>query len=219
MCKVSSNAGMTDWKQTLIQGYRDFRAGDYIAQKALYEELGTKGQAPKILLIGCIDSRVDPSDIFNAYPGQMFVARNVANIVPPVDPTAGFHGTSAAIEFAVTALNVEMIVVMGHESCGGIQGCLSGMGHDPDGGYVGKWVSLMNDVADRVRGRGVSGDALQYEMELENVRQSLDNLMTFDFVRERVEAGTLALQGAYFSIIQAKLLMSNDAGAFEEVAV
>jgi len=112
------------WKAKLEAGYHGFREGDYIKQKMLYENLGTDGQQPKIMLIACSDSRVDPTDIFNAYPGEMFVVRNVANIVPPLDETSGYHGTSAAIEYAVKNLEVQEIVVLGHESCGGIKGCL-----------------------------------------------------------------------------------------------
>jgi len=205
-------------KDELVAGYRAFRAGDYQNQKDLYEELGTKGQKPKVLLIGCIDSRVDPSDIFNAYPGQMFVARNVANLVPASDASQSFHGTTAAIEFAVQVVGVEMIVVMGHESCGGIKGCLAGLGHDPDGGYVNKWVSQINHVHDRLKARGLSEESMQLEMELETVRQSLDNLMKYDFIKEKVEAGKLSLQGAYFSIIKAKLLMADEKGVFSEVS-
>ena len=145
----------------------------------------------------------------------MFVARNVANIVPPLKTPGGFHSTLAAIEYAVTVLKVEMIVVMGHESCGGIQGCLDGMGHDPEAGYVGKWVSVINDVRDRVLEKGYPKEELTFQMELEGVRQSLTNLMTFSFVREAVERGDLKLQGAYFSIIQARLMLSNDEGRFE----
>ncbi|MEP3891574.1 MAG: carbonic anhydrase [Hellea sp.] len=203
------------WKNRLIQGYRDFRAGDYKAQKALYEELGTHGQSPKVMLIACSDSRADPSDIFNAYPGEMFVTRNVANIVPPMDTPEGYHGTSATIEYAVKVLKVEVIVIMGHESCGGIQGCLDGMGHDPDAGFVGKWVSIINDVRDRVLARGLPKDQISFEMELEGIRQSMTNLMTFPFVRDAVESGELRLQGAYFSIIKARLMMANEAGEFE----
>ncbi len=208
---------MTDRKDKLIAGYRAFRAGDYKAQKKLYEELGTHGQSPKVMLIACSDSRVDPTDIFDAYPGEMFVTRNVANIVPPLDDSEGYHGTSATIEYAVKVLKVEMIVVMGHESCGGIQGCLDGMGHDPDAGYVGKWVSIINSVRDRVLARGLPEGEVPLQMELEGVRQSQANLMTFPFVREAVEAGHLKLQGAYFSIIQARLMLSNDDGEFELV--
>jgi len=206
---------MIDRKDKLIAGYKAFRAGDYKAQKKLYEELGTKGQNPKVMLIACSDSRVDPTDIFNAYPGEMFVARNVANIVPPCDADDGFYGTAAIIEYAVRVLKVEMIVVMGHESCGGIQGCLDGMGHDPEAGYVGKWVSLMNNARERVLARKLDDDKVVFEMELEGVRESMANLLSYPFVKEAVETGTLKLQGAYFSIIQARLMMSNDKNEFE----
>ena len=206
---------MTTWKDRLIEGYREFRAGDFKDQKALYEKLGTHGQNPKVMLIACSDSRADPSDIFNAYPGEMFVLRNVANIVPPADATESFEGVAAAIEYAVTVLKIEALVVMGHESCGGIAGCLAGMGHDPDAGYVGKWVSIINDVRDRVLARKLPEEHVAFQMELEGIRQSMTNLMTFPFVQEAVESGHLKLQGAYFSIIKAKLMMANDAGEFE----
>jgi len=205
------------YKKRLIKGYQDFRAGDYPEQKALYEKLGTNGQDPDIMLIACCDSRADPSDIFDAYPGEMFVVRNVANIVPPLDESGGYHGTSSAIEYAVKVLSVESIVVMGHESCGGIQGCLDGMGHDPDAGYVGKWVSLLNETRDRVLKRDLDSEELSFEMELEGVRQSLTNLMTFPFVADAVKAGKLTLQGAYFSIIKARLMLSDERGAFHVV--
>lgn len=208
---------MTSWKARLIEGYREFRAGDFKDQKALYEKLGTHGQNPKVMLIACSDSRADPSDIFNAYPGEMFVLRNVANIVPPADATESFEGVAAAIEYAVTVLKIEALVVMGHESCGGITGCLAGMGHDPDAGYVGKWVSIINDVRERILARNLPEDQVSFEMELEGIRQSMTNLMTFPFVQEAVESGHLKLQGAYFSIIQAKLMMANEAGEFELV--
>jgi len=208
---------MAGWKDRLVKGYQAFRAGDFKEQKALYETLGTKGQNPEVMLIGCADSRVDPSDIFNAYPGEMFVARNVANLVPPFDASDGFHGTSAAIEYAVTVLGVKAIVILGHESCGGIAGCLAGMGEDPEAGFVGRWVSLINDVRDRVVANASDETDKQNEMEHEAIRQSLENLMTFPFVREAVEDGRLELQGAYFSITKARLMMANEKGEFVEV--
>jgi carbonic anhydrase len=204
-------------KIALIRGYKSFRAGDYTEQKKLYEKLGKHGQHPKIMLIACADSRVDPTDIFDAYPGEMFVVRNVANIVPPVDPKGGYHGTSASIEYAVKEIGVESIVVMGHESCGGIQGCLQGLGDDPEAGYVNKWLSLITNVRDKVKARKVPDKDLQFEMELENVRQSIRNLETFDFVRKAIEEDRLKLQGAYFSIIRARLLLSDEDGNFTEV--
>ena len=210
---------MNALKADLIKGYQEFRAGDYPAQKALYENLGTKGQAPKVMLIACADSRVDPTDIFNAYPGEMFVARNVANLVPAPENNDTYHSTMAAVEYAVTVIGVEMIVVLGHESCGGIQGCIAGLGHKPEGGYVNRWVSQINHVHERVKAKGISDECMQFEMELETIRQSIANLEKFDFVKAKMEAGTLALQGAYFSIIQARLMLANDALEFETIEV
>jgi carbonic anhydrase len=204
-------------KIALIRGYKSFRAGDYAEQKALYERLGKFGQHPKVMLIACADSRVDPTDIFDAYPGEMFVVRNVANIVPPSDVTEGFHCTLASIEYAVKELEVESIVVMGHESCGGVKGCLAGMGTDENAGFVGRWLSLINDVRDTVMAKNIPEDKIQFETELENVRHSIENLMTYDFVREAVEEDRLKLQGAYFSIISARLLMSDEDGNFNEI--
>ena len=204
-------------KIALIRGYKSFRAGDYTEQKALYEKLGKHGQHPKIMLIACADSRVDPTDIFDAYPGEMFVVRNVANIVPPVDPTGGYHGTTASIEYAVKEIGVESIVVLGHESCGGIQGCLNGLGDNPKGGYVNKWLSLINEVRDDVLARDIPEVQHQFEMELENIRHSLKNLETFDFVKKAIEEDRLKLQGAYFSIIRGRLMLSDEKGRFEEI--
>ncbi len=206
------------WKQRLIDGYKAFRAGDYIAQKALYEQLGTKGQNPVVMLIACADSRADPSDIFNAYPGEMFVVRNVGNIVPPVDDNSSYHGTASAIEYGVTVLGVQVIVVMGHENCGGVQACLDGLGHDPDAGYIGRWVSIMNPVRGKVLSCNHCSQDISFEMELENVRQSLDSLRSYPFVKTAIDAGRLSLQGAYFSIIKARLMMSNDQGDFSTVS-
>lgn len=203
--------------ERLVKGYQSFRAGDYEHQKALYEELGLHGQHPDIMLIGCADSRVDPTDIFHAYPGQMFVARNVANLVPPDDLGDDYCCTMAAVEYAVTVIGVDMIVVMGHESCGGIAGCIAGLGRKPEGGYVNKWLGQINHVHDRLKGSVEDDAAMQYAMELESVRQSLTNLMTYDFIRERVEAGKLKLQGAYFSIAKAQLRLADEAGQFNLV--
>lgn len=197
----------------LIEGYREFRLGDFAVQKDLYERLGKSGQTPRVMLISCADSRVDPTDIFHAYPGEMFVLRNVANIVPPSESESGTPSTAAALEYAVNFLKVKVIVVMGHESCGGVRGCLDGI----TDGYVGAWVSHLTSARNRILARGLSDSDTQTELELEGVRQSLGNLMSYDFVRDAVAAGELILQGAYFSIISARLLMMNDQGDFGEV--
>ena len=211
---------MTDLKtrlrDDLVQGYHEFRASDFGEQKALYEKLGTKGQTPEVMLISCADSRVDPTDIFHAYPGEMFVVRNVANIVPPADNPTATPGTAAALEFAVNVLGVKNIVVMGHESCGGVKGCFDGLGKGD--GFIGEWVRLLEPARDRIMAKGLPDDEAVFEMELEGVRQSLENLMGYDFIREKVDAGSLVLTGAYFSIISAKLLMMDESGDFSEVS-
>ncbi|WP_017930233.1 carbonic anhydrase [Robiginitomaculum antarcticum] len=203
------------WKQQLVEGYHRFRASHYPEQKSLYERLGKHGQSPKVMLVSCCDSRADPSDIFDAAPGEMFVLRNVANLVPPKQDDLKYHSVHSAVEFAVDYLKVEAIVVMGHESCGGINACLAGAGDDTNN-YIGRWISLLNGARDRVRGRANETD-MQQEMEFEGVRESLSNLMMFDGIREKVEAGELHLLGAYFSIIRGKLLFLNENDEFEEV--
>jgi len=209
---------MQSWYDRLVRGYREFKTGDYPGQKALYEKLGTHGQNPDIMLIACADSRVDPTDIFNAYPGEMFVARNVANIVPPSGNDEAYHGTLAAIEYAVTVLEVDVIVILGHENCGGIAGCLAGMGEEHNAGYVGSWVSILNEAKNNLVKKHQGGQNLQYEMELEGIRQSMRNLLTYDFVKDAVETGRLKLQGAYFGIESASLKLADEQGDFHEIS-
>ncbi|NNE58375.1 MAG: carbonic anhydrase [Hellea sp.] len=208
---------MSEWRARLEKGYQDFKSGDFLEQKALYETLGTHGQNPDIMLIACADSRVDPTDIFNAYPGEMFVARNVANIVPPAGNDEAYHGTLAAIEYAVTVLEVDVIVILGHESCGGIAGCLAGLGETGADGYVGSWVSILNDAKNKLIANNPNAENLQFEMELEGIRQSIRNLMTYRFVKDVVETGKLKLQGAYFGIHSAELMLADDDGQFIKV--
>ncbi len=208
---------MSVWRQRLIDGYKSFKKGDYVDQRALYEKLGTHGQNPDIMLIACADSRVDPTDIFDAYPGEMFVARNVANIVPPNGDDEAYHGTMAAIEYAVTVLEVDVIVVMGHESCGGIAGCLAGMGDTLSAGFVGSWVSILNEAKNNLLKEHADADDLQFKMELEGIRQSMRNLMGYPFVADAIEAGKLTLQGAHFGIANANLLLADENWEFHEV--
>ncbi len=206
------------WKQELLNGYRTFRASNFRRQKSLYEDLGRSGQAPEVMLIACADSRVEPGDIFDSIPGEMFVVRNVANLIPPKHETGGYHGTSAALEFAVETLGVKAIVVMGHESCGGIAACLSEDGYKP-GGYIDKWISILSSARDAVV-ESTPQDQQQSELEFEGVRESLRNLMSFDCVRSRVEDGTLELMGAYFSVIRGVLMFADGPnGEFREIPV
>lgn len=198
----------------LVKGYRAFRSSDYREQNALYEALAAEGQQPQMMLISCADSRVDPTDIFHAYPGEMFVLRNVANVVPHAENETATPGTAAALQYATTVLGVKLIVVMGHESCGGIKGCLDGY----DEGYIGTWLKHLNPARDSIRGRKLSPEAKQYEMELEGVRHSLKNLESYPFVKDRMDAGELVLEGAYFSIKDGALRLMNDDGSFADVA-
>jgi len=204
---------MKNWKERLLLGYRTFTSGKANVQQSLYKDLIVNGQKPKIMVICCSDSRVNPSDIFHTNPGDIFEHQNVANIVPGVDSLGSSYGTLAAIEYAVTVLKVEVIVVIGHEACGGIKGCIDGMGYNSSG-YVGKWISIFNEVHERLLKLNIPKEKLQPEMELEGVRQSLKNLMTFKFVEEAVNSGQLELLGTHFSISTRTLSIMDNKGEF-----
>ena len=199
----------------LIDGYRRFRAGVYAQQAALYRDLG-EGQSPAIMLIACADSRAEPSDIFAAAPGQLFVVRNVANLVPPYMPDGKLHGVSAALEYAVNILKVQHIVVMGHGGCGGVQASLSGAGDPAIGEFVTPWVSLLEEARQRVLDSGSINP--QFSLELEGIESSLANLMSFPFVEKAVKAGDLELHGAWFAIKHGELHWRNGkTGRFEVI--
>lgn len=205
----------------LADGYRRFRKGRFTDEANRYRELA-EGQTPRTMIIACADSRVDPATIFAAGPGELFVVRNVAAIVPPCDPDGGYHGTSAAIEFAVTGLHVENIVVMGHGLCGGVAAALAAAEDRPVGQFIGPWVSLIQDVRDELIARAPhqSQEERQRALERMAVQQSLDNLMTFPFLSEAVEAGRLKLAGAWFAIMEGELhWLDWDSGVFEAVDV
>jgi carbonic anhydrase len=192
---------MTDFSG-LIEGYRRFKAGGWADQRARWAELA-EGQSPKVMVIACSDSRVDPSQIFDTSPGEMFVVRNVANLVPPFEVGGGRHGVSAALEFAVTQLEVPEIVVMGHGACGGIRAALSREfehAQPGEGGFIAHWIDLLDDARDRVTAAHGEGPAAVHALELEAVRVSLANLRSFPCIPPREAAGSLRLHGAYFSI-------------------
>lgn len=188
--------------EELKDGYRAFRRGTYKHQAKLYEELG-RGQDPDIMIIACADSRAEPADIFNAAPGQLFVVRNVANLVPPYDQGGGLHGVSAALEFAVTALEVKHIVIMGHGGCGGVHASLSAANDKPVGHFIAPWVSLLDEARKDVLAKSPKDP--QTALEYAGIGTSIKNLMSFPFVKERVEAGTLELHGAWFAIALGEL--------------
>lgn len=197
----------------LLDGYRRFRAETWPEARARFEELAASGQRPHTLVIACSDSRVDPQMIFSAGPGELFVVRNVANLVPPYMPDAAFHGTSAAVEFAVRVLGVDRIVVMGHALCGGI-GALLGGAPDQARDFVAGWIG----IAERARAAALRCDdpvAAQEAAEQEAIRISLDNLLTFPWLAEAVAGGRLELRGAHFGVATGRLLVLDPAtGAF-----
>ncbi|MGF1550537.1 MAG: carbonic anhydrase [Sphingomonadaceae bacterium] len=205
--------------EPLIDGYRRFRAQRWAADQERWTELA-QGQSPDVMLISCSDSRVDPGQIFDARPGELFVVRNVAALVPPFERGGGGHGVAAALEFAVTQLEVGHIVVMGHGSCGGCKAALTGAFRAAEpgaGGLVADWVGILDGARSRVRvrhGERDDGEALT-AMEHEAVRTSLDNLAGYPFVAEREREGKLRLHGAWFAIADGSLhLLDEEHGGF-----
>jgi carbonic anhydrase len=199
---------------TLIDGYRRFRDREWQEERDRWSELA-EGQSPKVMVIACSDSRVDPATIFDARPGEMFVVRNVANLVPPFEPDQNYHGVSAALEFAVTQLEVDELVVMGHGFCGGCAAALTGQFDDAahgQGHFIAHWIEMLADAREKIRAAHPVLDREAFlEMELEGVRLSLRNLMGFPWVRERVESGRLKLHGAYFAIADGILHVLDEA--------
>ena len=201
----------------LIAGYRRFRSEGWEDQRERWSRLA-EGQSPKIMVIACSDSRVDPSIVFDASPGEIFVVRNIANLVPPFETGGGRHGVSAALEFAVDQLEVEGIIVLGHGQCGGIDAALSRRfeGKPPgEGGFIAHWVDLLDDARDRVLAEGVDGETAARALEKEAVRLSLTNLRSFPHVAERESAGKLRLYGAWFAVRHGVLeLLDPETGEF-----
>jgi carbonic anhydrase len=204
--------------QALIEGYRRFRTGPYQEQRLRYDRLA-QGQAPKIMVIACSDSRVDPTRVFDTEPGQMFVLRNIANLVPPMAAIQGQSSVAAGLEFAVTVLEVDYVVVFGHARCGGITAALSPM---KDNRFISAWVEQIAPARDAVlAARALSPDVdAQKTLERAGVRMSLDNLRTYPFVTEAEAAGKVRLVGAIFDIADGSLLiLDQQSGTFERVAV
>ncbi len=205
--------------RALVDGYRRFRGAGYGQQRTRWDALALEGQAPKVMVIACSDSRVDPSTIFDTSPGQMFVVRNVANLVPKYEPDSGRHGVSAALEFAVEHLEVQHIIVMGHAQCGGIKAALRPDSLRP-GSFIGSWMDIVQEPRKRVMMalEIEPGIDAQQALEFAAIRQSLENLRSFPFVSEREAAGSLVLHGAYFGISDGILqLLDPDAKRFMPV--
>jgi carbonic anhydrase len=199
----------------LATGYRRFRAERYAVEAERYRALA-KGQRPKTMIIGCADSRADPATIFSAAPGELFVVRNVAALVPPFEEGGGYHGTSAAIEFGVSELAVPEIVVMGHGLCGGIAAALS---ERPAGRFIGPWVELLAGLRAQLQsGQTLDLPEQRKVFEQMAVRYSLQNLLRFPFVEAAVKADRLRLYGAWFAIAEGELEWLDAAsGEFEPI--
>ena len=204
----------------LLDGYRRFRSEHYQQELSRWEQL-REGQSPKVMVIACSDSRVEPAQIFDTLPGEIFVVRNVAALVPPFETNPGYHGVSAALEFAVQFLNVEEIVVMGHGLCGGCHAALhqTMAGAAPGaGGFIAGWIAMLDGARETVVRAydSIDGRPAGRAMEMEAVKVSLANLRTFPCIREKESQGTLSLHGAFFAISDGVLHLLDEAtGAFE----
>lgn len=192
----------------LMIGFRKFHEKYFASEHTLFQRLSSgAGQSPKTLIIGCSDSRVDPAIITNASPGELFIVRNVANLVPPFEKGGGVHGVSAAIEFAVVNLKVENVIVLGHRQCGGIRALVTNQGTQP-GGFVEQWVKIAQGAKERVLAKyaGENEESLCRHCEMESIVTSIENLKTFPFVATAMKERDLALMGIYFDLEQGQLL-------------
>jgi len=203
----------------LGKGYDQFRHDRYVEERHRFEDL-SKGQTPHIMILGCADSRVSPEVIFAAAPGELFVVRNVANLVPPTEEAGDYHGTTAAIEYAVTGLRVEHIIVMGHSGCGGIKACMSAGENRPIGRFIAPWVEIAAPARDAVRDEFPDADdeTRQKLVEWEAIRRSIETLESMPFLQTPLFGGSLRVHGAWFSIAEGQLRWLNrSTGEFDLV--
>ncbi|WP_213773967.1 carbonic anhydrase [Bradyrhizobium sp. dw_78] len=203
---------MISFPKLLLDGYRTFATQRLPTEQSRYRELSERGQSPTVMVIGCCDSRVSPEVIFDAGPGELFVVRNVANLVPVYQPDAGTHGVSAALEYAVSVLRVEHIVVLGHAQCGGIRAFIDKAAPLSPGDFIGKWMAMFVKPGEIVEQRGhETMQDFTVRIEKAAVFRSLENLMTFPFVRSAVEHGEMQLHGAYFGVTEGSLFVLDQA--------
>jgi carbonic anhydrase len=199
---------MSSFPHHLLEGYRTFTSQRLPTEQTRYRDLAERGQSPEVMVIGCCDSRVSPEVIFDAGPGELFVVRNVANLVPVYQPDGNAHGVSAALEYAVRALHVEHIVVLGHAQCGGIRAFIDNTAPLSPGDFIGKWMSMFVKPGEQVEQRDHETMAdFTVRIEKAAVFRSLENLMTFPFVSTLVERGELQLHGAYFGVKEGSLFV------------
>ena len=217
---MSTVMNNTSFPERLVAGYRTFATQRLPEEQSRYRELSERGQSPEVMVIGCCDSRVSPEVIFDAGPGELFVVRNVANIVPPYAPDGAAHGVSAALEFGVQVLRVKHIVVLGHAQCGGIRAFVEDSAPLSPGDFIGHWMALIAPAVKAVGPRGTMPmDEYLTRLEQASVVTTLDNLMTFPCVKILQERGKLSLHGAYFGVATGKLsVLDRETGTFEPVA-
>ena len=210
---------MITFPKSLLEGYRTFRTQRLPIEQSRYRELSVRGQSPEVMVIGCCDSRVSPEVIFDAGPGELFVVRNIANLVPVYQPDSGAHGVSAALEYAVNVLRIKHIVVLGHAQCGGIRAFIDKIEPLSPGDFIGKWMAMFVKPGERVEQRDrESKQDFTTRIEKAAVFRSLENLMTFPFVRSLVECGELHLHGAYFGVAEGSLsVLDQQAKEFRSV--
>lgn len=199
---------MTSTPLNLVEGFQRFRQRHFESNDNLYQQLVKEGQTPKMLVVACCDSRVDPALVLDCAPGDLFVIRNVANLVPPSEDRAGHHGTTAAIEYAIRILEVEHIIVLGHAHCGGINTLVKTGGVSNPDSYMADWMCLAESARASVMADMplATLEEQLHACEQRAILVSLDNLMTFSWVKERVQQGVLKLHGWYFDIEQGQLL-------------
>jgi carbonic anhydrase len=210
-----------DLPPTLLAGYQAFKAGRFETERERYRNLAERGQTPETLIIACCDSRAAPEMIFNALPGDIFVVRNVANLVPPYEPDGSYHSTSAALEFAVQSLKVKHIVVLGHGRCGGIKAALDPAGEPlSPGDFIGKWMELLAPVAEAIASNGwMTAAERQTALERISIRYAINNLRSFPYIEALEKKGRLALHGAWFDIADGELwVMDAETGDFSRVS-
>jgi carbonic anhydrase len=203
---------MITFPKHLLEGYNAFATQRLPTEQSRYRELSVKGQFPEVMVIGCCDSRVSPEVIFDAGPGELFVVRNIANLVPVYQPDGNAHGVSAALEYAVTVLKVKHIVILGHAQCGGIRAFVDKIEPLTPGDFIGKWMQMFIKPGEVVEQRDHESMAQFVErIEKAAVFRSLENLTTFPFVQKAVESGQMQLHGAYFGVAEGTLFVLDKA--------
>ena len=201
---------MERFPSRLSDGYATFMRGRYLSEADRYRRLAERGQSPKTMLIACCDSRATPETIFNAGPGELFVVRNVANLVPPFAPDGQNHGTSAAIEFAVQSLKIREIVIMGHGNCGGIHAALNNTGTRPASDFIGKWMGMIWAAAEEVSSyKSMTPTERQRALEHISIRASIKNLLTFPEIYSLYQQEKFSLFGAWFDISTGELWVAD----------